>query len=133
MNLGQRSRNKIIVLTEEPENLIFLDLGAALSLALQNIQDKKDISHLALHELELLFSQHTLQMDDQTYYLALKNIGILFEKELNLDIPKIVDRFSQNNILFIKWEGIIEKGNLFFLTREKGIKLNMNNLSYTTI
>ncbi|MBA5245909.1 hypothetical protein H1R16_01390 [Marnyiella aurantia] len=133
MNLGQRSRNKIIVLTEEPENLIFLDLGAAISLALQNIQDKKDISNLALHKLELLFSQHTLQMDDQTYYLALKNIGILFEKELNLDIPKIVDRFSQNNILFIKWEGIIEKGNLFFLTKEKGIKLNINNLSYTTI
>lgn len=133
MNLGQRSRNKIIVLTEEPENLSFLDLGAALSSALQNVQDRKDISHMVLHELELLFSQHTLQMDDQTYYLALKNIGILFEKELNLDIPKLLDRFSQNNILFLKWDGLADQNNLYFLTKENGIKINTSNLRYITI
>lgn len=133
MNLRQRSRNNIIVLTEEPENLIFLDLGVALSSALQNVVDSRDVAHIALHQLELLFIQYTFQMEDQTCYLALKNVGILFEKELNLDIPKILDRFSQNNILFLKWAGLADQNNLYFLTKENGIKINTSNLSYTKI
>lgn len=133
MNLRQRSRNNIIVLTEEPENLIFLDLGVALSSALQNVVDSRDVAHVALHQLELLFIQYTFQMEDQTCYLALKNVGILFEKELNLDIPKILDRFSQNNILFLKWAGLADQNNLYFLTKENGIKINTSNLSYTKI
>jgi hypothetical protein len=66
-------------------------------------------------------------------YLSIENIGVLFEPELKLDFASLLDSYSQNNVLFVKWEGEIDAENIYFLTKEKGIKKNIKNLSHIVI
>lgn len=84
--------------------------------------------------LENIF-RTSIQTSDDRFgeYVAISNPGILFETELKIDFGQILSNWSANNTLFVKWEGDIDSGWLYFLTREKGIKTNIRNLSYITI
>jgi hypothetical protein len=66
-------------------------------------------------------------------YLSIENLGILFESELKIDFNRLLVSFSQNNVLFIKWEGEFDTENVYFLTTENGIKINIKNLSHIVI
>jgi len=52
---------------------------------------------------------------------------------LKLDFFAILDKYSRSNLLFIKWEGEIDEENLYFLSKIKGEKINIKNLSYIAI
>ena len=64
---------------------------------------------------------------------ALSNIGILIEPELKQDLTRLMEKHSNGNVLFIKWDGEIDQDNLYFLSKEKGIKINIKNLSQILI
>lgn len=63
-------------------------------------------------------------------YLWIENIGVLFEPELKLDFTRMLDSYSQNNLLLVKWEGEIVSDNTYFLTKENGIKTNIKLKPY---
>jgi len=66
-------------------------------------------------------------------YLSIENLGILFEPELKIDFNRLLDSYSQNNALFVKWDGEIDSENIYFLTKENGIKINIKNVSHIAI
>lgn len=41
-------------------------------------------------------------------YLSIESIGILFGPELKTVFLRLPDSFSQNNLLYVKWDGEIE-------------------------
>jgi hypothetical protein len=57
----------------------------------------------------------------------------LFEPELKVDFNNLLEKYSNTNALFVKWEGVIDNENLYFLSKEKGIKININKLSHIAI
>jgi len=128
--LKTNARNKIVfycndIADIEPINIgievsqrIFSDVSdIKLSLKTKQIIDDILVSSIIKHEVYGKF-------------IAITNIGILLEKDLRVDIINLFDRFSCVNALFVKWNGEIESGNLFFQSKQNGIKLELESLSY---
>lgn len=128
--LNTHPRNKIIIHQNPLEDIDALNLGYTLSKSIQNLKSK---SRLPLQTISLLETELNDAVIIHPYYgkiLAIKNLGILFEPELKINIHSLFDEFSKNNALFVEWEGSIENTKLFFLQDFDKINLNLNNLSH---
>lgn len=128
-----QSRNKIIFHQDTIPDIMSVNIGVVLSERICNIKDAGKLPMRVSMDLEKLLNRNILHHDVYGKYLGIKNLGILFERELKLDFFRLLDNFSQNNLLFIQWEGEIDTDNLYFLTKEEGIKINIRNLSHIVI
>lgn len=90
----QNTRNKIVFCTDSIDGIDFVDAGFRLALAIQSGED-------ATSAVSMLFGS-TAQHPTIGNYLALKNIGILFEPELKLNIRDILLSYSKNQCLVIQ-------------------------------
>lgn len=91
--LRQNTRNKIVFCPTELNGIEFVDAGRSLSSA---ILDGEDAANAVSH---LFGSSHNHPSIGN--YLALKNIGILFEPELKLNLRDILLSYSKNLCLVI--------------------------------
>lgn len=128
-----QSRNKIIFYKNEIPGIQPLNLGKKLSHEILPIASDAKIGMKSLIIIDELFTSSIRDNSDYGKYLAIQNVGILFEPELKTDFLQILDKYSSSNTLFVKWEGEIEDGILYFLTKEKGQKIDIKNLSHIVI
>ena len=66
-------------------------------------------------------------------YISIENLGILFEPKLKLNFSMLLESYSQNNVLFVRWDGEMYEDNLYFLTKKNGIKINIRNIGHIAI
>ncbi len=126
-------RNKIIFYSDYVFDFEPIDLGILLS---EFIFSQKDYSKLPTQSIAFINKHLSNVIYDHITYgsmVAISNIGILFEKELKINIISLFESLSTNNTLFIKWDGEIDKDELHFLHKKTGIKLNIKELSCITI
>lgn len=131
--LQYQSRNKIIFYTHNIQGITPLNVGFGLSQKLKSLLNDTKIGMKAHFIIDELFSYSIIEDGSLGKYLALQNLGILFEPELKTDFIQILDKYSSSNTLFVKWDGEIEDGILYFLTKEKGQKIDIKNLSHIVI
>lgn len=131
--LESQPRNKIVFHKLKMTDLKTLNLGFQMAEAIYSYKDVGKVSMKATSTLGTLLNASVAAHTVYGPYLSIENPGILFEPELKLDFANILDRHSQNNLLFVHWEGDIDQDYLYFLTRESGIKINIKHLSYITI
>lgn len=131
--IKSQSRNKIIFYSQDISALQSVNVGRRLSESIYNLNEPGRIAMRVLSELDGILNAAISQHDVFGRYLSIENIGVLFEPELKLDFASLLDSYSQNNVLFVKWEGEIDAENIYFLTKEKGIKKNIKNLSHIVI
>lgn len=131
--INNSSRNKLVFDTKGLLDIHYLNLGLELSKSLDPLLNDTKIGLIAKQKLDHLLGDSIYDADLSYPILAIENIGILFEKELKIDIVTLFDKHSQNNVLLVRWPGTIVKGVLCFLTKEKGITINIDHLSYTII
>ncbi len=124
------SRNKLIFFKCELHEINPIDIGEQLSTAILMYGNKAGLSIAVFKILEEIFQKNITHHPIYGNVLAIKNIGILFEPELKINVLWIFDNYSQNNTLFIQWEGEIENQTIWFLTKEKGVKLNLSHISH---
>jgi hypothetical protein len=128
-----QSRNKIVFHSQDISDIVPVNLGLRISETIYSFSKSEKISLMVKAELEKIlnaaYSQHSLF----GRYLSIDNVGILFEPKLRMDFSKLLDSYSQNNVLFVEWKGDIDSENLYFLTKENGIKINIKNLSHIAI
>jgi len=128
--LGSGSRNKLIVCASELDGLRFADIGQLLSAKIKSESSASKISLIAQSELEKIMTDSIHVHEDLGSYIAIKNLGILLEPDLKLDITAFLSRHSATNPLFIQWKGAINQDKLHFLTEENGITINLDNISH---
>lgn len=131
--LKNQSRHKMIVHIEEFKEINYVDIGKSLSIQIENKSSNKNLSLLAKDKLNQLFTEGIEKNKTYGNILAIKNLGILFEKELKIDFINLIENFSKTTPLFILWDGEYKDDNLYFLTKQKGINLNIKNISYIFI
>lgn len=131
--LKSQPRNKIVFYIQDIPGIQTLDVGKELSHEIKSIAPDAKIGMKSLIIIDELFISSIWDNSDYGKYLALKNIGILLEPELKIDFLQILDKYSSSNTLFVKWEGEIEDRILYFLTKEKGQKIDIKNLSHIVI
>lgn len=121
------TRNKIVFCKDLIDGIDFLNVGHELSASLcDNVHDNMDA-------LRSIMTKGSNQHSYIGQYLALENIGILFEPELKLDIRNLLDTYSKNQCLIIKSGATLSADNLYWLTPSDGIHINLTGLSYLEI
>lgn len=131
--ITNESRNKIVIHKEDIHDITQLNVGCKLALELKNISINR---HFALKAKSKLHELLTNSIEYHSKYgsiLSIYNLGILFEPELKIDFLVLIDNYSKDHSLFIKWDGEIEDNKLFFLTKKNGIEIDISNLSHIKI
>ena len=128
--LSSGSRHKLIVSSSELDGLSYTDIGQSLSLKIKSESTASKISLIAQTELEKIMTDSIYVHKGMVSYIALKNLGILVEPDLKLDILAFLSRYSATNPLFIQWKGVIEQDKLHFLTEENGVTINLYSISH---
>jgi len=131
--LKTQSRNKVVFYKDGINDITEIDLGTELSQVLYNLNDLTKLPMKVSHELEIIMNKATIEHEHFGRSLAISNLGILFEPELKVDFSSLLEKYSNTNVLFVKWAGEIDNENLYFLSKEKGIKTNIKNLSHIAI
>lgn len=130
---NSQSRNKIVLHQKELDDVSTVDVGKVLSEAIQDLLQSPKLSIRANILVESILSSAVQKHSGYGEIISISNIGILLEPELKIDLVKLIDKFSRDNILFLQWEGSIANNNLYFLTYENGIKVELKNLSHIEI
>jgi len=131
--IKSQSRNKIIFHSQDFSDLQSVNVGLRITECIYNLNEPVRIAMRVSSELDGILNAAISQHDVFGRYLSIENIGVLFESELKLDFASLLQRYSQNNTLFVKWEGEIDTENIYFLSKENGIKINIKNLSHIAI
>jgi len=131
--IKSQSRNNIIFHSQDFSDFESVNIGLRISENIYNLNELGRTSMRVLTELDGILNAGISQHDVFGSYLSVKNLGILFESELKIDFARLLDSYSQNNVLFVKWDGEIDSENIYFLSKENGIKINIKNLSHVVI
>ena len=131
--LKTQSRNKVVFYKDSIDAIPAINIGTELSQILFNLNDLTKLPMKVSLELENMLNTATIDHEIYGRLLAISNLGILFEPELKVDFNNLLEKYSNTNTLFVKWEGSIDNENLYFLSKEKGIKININKLSHIAI
>lgn len=125
--VSQDTRNKIVFCKCPIEGIEFLNVGHDLSALLSD----NALNNMDAHRNLLSVSSKNATNIGQ--YLALENVGILFEPELKLDIRNLLDIYSKNQCLIIKSNAELSVEKLCWLTSADGIQINLSGLSFIEI
>lgn len=131
--INSYSKNKIIIHREIFPDVNSIDIGFLLSQSIYNWRDDSKLSMKVTSELDKIFNDELVIHNSYGRTIAISNIGILLEPNLKQDLRAILEKYSNNNTLFVKWDGEVENGYLYFLSKEKGIKININELSHIIV
>lgn len=131
--ITSQSRNKIIFHSQAFSDFESVNIGLQISECIYNYKEPGRIAMRVSFELNEILNKSISHHESLGSYLSIENLGILFEPELKIDFARLIDGFSQNNVLFVKWDGEIDAENIYFLTKENGIKINIQNLSHIVV
>ena len=131
--LENSSRNKIIFHNGLLNFVNYVDIGKCFSKALESKSNNVKLSLIAKEKLESIIEDATHLNIDFGKIIALKNIGILLEPELKFDFVNLIENISKSTPLFIEWNGEYDGQNIYFLSKEKGKILNIQNTSHIFI
>lgn len=118
------SRNHVVISRSPLRTITYTDAGVILANAINGTDDKQ-------WNIDTLFPVNNSSIFGT--YIALENIGILFEPQLKLDVRHIVDSLSKNNTLFICDTGVVENDIFHFFDSSSGVKVNLSGISHITL
>lgn len=122
-------RNRLVIAKHFTPEVSYVDIGKSLSLKLQGIPE---VNHpnLTVKFLDEIVDLNLRYSEEFGNYIAFDNIGILLEKDLKMDLKTILEKYSRDTTLILKWEGEIEESHLYFLSKEKGIEINLKDITH---
>lgn len=126
--------NKLVIVSERSmlTDLQVFDVGHDLAVFLKNKNEirRKDFEFIVQEELTRLFNENIQEHQKLGKYICICNIGILFEKELNINILQTFKRLSRNTLLILFWEGEIKLHTLFFLSENSRHKIDLRETNH---
>ena len=128
-------RHKLFFVSNKDCDINFVDIGFQLSNAIENSLEKKRLALIAAERLESIIKDNIIANSEIGPYVAIKNIGILFEPDLKLDIRAKFDSWAKSFVLIVDAnEGMI-RDNIFYLASANNptYSINLSEISNITI
>lgn len=128
------ARHKLLFVSNEIEDITFVDIGAKLSAAIEHSLQNKRISMIAEDALEKIINQNTICNPDIGDLVAIKNYGILFEPALHINIHAKFDSWAKSKVLLVLLEGTI-MNKIFYLSHctDSKYSINLRDITYNTL
>lgn len=131
--VSQIPRNRLVIIKEGIDDIQFLNIDDVLSQSFADIIEHTQFSLKAKDIIVQLLDQKTETHTELGKYLAISNVGILLEKGLKFDFKTFLDTYSNDQVLLLKWEGLVESKKLYFLTKQNGLEIDISDLSHIVI
>ena len=125
--ISQNTRNRIVFSDSSIDGLDFVDVGFCMATELARNHDANPVD---LANKILSVTKANAEIGN---YLAIDNIGILFEPELKLDIRGLLDSYSKNQTLIIRSDATVADSKFYFLSPEDKVSVDLDGLSFITI
>lgn len=109
-----------------------VNIGYELASYIQSI-DNTDFKSDCMPYIKKLISDNTILHPILGKYIYLKNIGILFEPELGLDVNLFLTNQSRNTLLLLDWNGQMKYPYMYFLQTDSKHRIKIDTLNYTTL
>ena len=131
--LAHATRNRLVFCHEQIDGLTFVNVGKILAenLTKQDLHSPM-IAYMAEEVLSEILS--STKVDDEIgSYVALNNIGVLFEPDLAFNLKSVIDSASTNKVVIILSDGIIKSDRYYFLQEGDISFIDLHGLSYIEI
>ncbi len=131
--IQQATRNRLVFCHTHVEGLNFVDIGRELSKRLANENLR---SQMVAYSAEDILSDilSSPQIDSLIgHYVAIDNIGILFEPDLALNLESTLDGASTNKTVILCSDGSIHSNKFFFFQPGDKYLIDLKDLSYIEI
>lgn len=126
------NKHSLFFLKERTNDIKFVDIGTLLVHAIESSLDNQNLPFLAEEELEKIINKNVCHSSDIGSYIAIRNIGILFEPTLRIDTQVKFSAWSRNYTLIVDIaEGTIQN-DIFYLAgdTESTYKINLSDIPY---
>lgn len=126
------TRHKLLFTSHHAEGMNFVDVGALLARAIESSLSNRHLSFVAEEELEKIIKANVCHSSEIGDYIAICNIGILFEPALRLDLHAKFSIWSKAYVLIVdSAEGTIQK-DIFYLAgdTDSSYRINLSDISY---
>lgn len=129
----QTIRNRLVFCRGEIPGLTFFNVGKELSDVLsQEDLNSPLISYVADDAFSVMISKKYVD-DEIGPYIALSNIGILFEKELGFNIRRLLETESISRTLIICSLGEIKNNHYYFNSEGDSVSIDLTGLPYLVL
>jgi hypothetical protein len=125
---------KLVLSNKELQGISYVDVGKLFSEKLQTeFSEDKFFAIKARERLVEIFNRSRITHESLGSYLALKNLGILFEPELKMNFIEFILSNTRDSVLILKWPGEIEANRIYFLSKANGIPVGLENINYRIV
>lgn len=134
-NISALSLPRLIVVNNQLDNVNFVDIGLLLSSSIERSISNKHLAMIANDALDEIIKRNISHNQNIGDYIALCNIGILFEPSLCLDLQEKFRIWTKTfTIIINNSEGTITS-NIFHLANAKteSYSINLSNIPYNII
>ncbi len=126
--LNSKPVNRVVFCNQAKDPI---DFGKELSNQIKPHLGHKRLSMKTKDLIHELIHSNIKSCDEIGKHIAIKNLGILFEPELKINFEHFLLTYSADYTLIIEWPGEISNNHLFFLSKEKGCRIELKNLTHT--
>ena len=126
------ARHKLLFTSHHAEGMNFVDIGALLARAIESSLSNRHLSFVAEEELEKIIKRNICHSSEIGDYIAIRNIGILFEPALQLDLRAKFSTWASTYALIVDLaEGTIQQ-DIFYLAgdTDSSYRINLSDISY---
>jgi len=128
----QDARDHLVFIRKPIDGLEMVDVGRQLSEWLRQQNLYSQFLQMEVNDqLDEILSQEYFRADIGDY-LVIRNIGILFEPALQINIRALLESHSDRKLIIVLSDGVVdkEKNKYYFLSRSDNFSLDLNGLSY---
>lgn len=83
--------------------------------------------------LEKIIYAHIATYKDLGHAVFLGNLGILFEKDLHIDVVGLLRRISRTTLTVLLWPGEVDEQRIYFLHKGSKITINQSDINFNII
>lgn len=128
--LKQSPKHKLVFSKNEPAGFIFTDLGFEMATLLEGQALPSVVASETFESVAAKGMQVHLEYGK---YVAIKNIGILFEPSLRLNVRMLFESISHDTLLVVCSDGIVQNDLFYFINPTEGFGISLSGLSYLVI
>jgi len=131
--ISDNPRNKLVFCREQIAGFEYVDVGYELSCALKDKVNRKKLPMIAVDALQHILDKNQHVHPEYGRYTAIKNIGILFEHQLNIDIRNIFETNSKDQLLLIQNKYIPSKDTFRLCSSNNDFSIPLNDFNFIKI
>ena len=128
--LSQNPKYKLVFTKGEQADFMFIDLGYEMS---SRLFDQPSPSVAATSTFESVVAKGMQTHPRYGKYLAMKNIGILFEPALKLNVRMLFESISHDTLLVVCSDGVIQNETFHFDDSTEDLNVDLSGLSFFVI